>query len=101
MELKITVVGFHSLADYVMETLLRHNNYINAINTINYGSLGNFATLTYGVDIDTEKFLAVRRDIINDLTLPGSPIICMYEHGASKNVYIFSKTAFKVASEDG
>lgn len=99
MLLNLTVVGAAKLADYVLAEVMCCGTDINLISKINHGTLGNFSTLTYVLDISAEKFMTARRSLLNHLSRPGSPVVCLYEHGAISNVYIFSRTAFKSASE--
>ena len=93
MELCVTVVGL-GLETYVTP-ILSAARHINRVNRINYGWLGNFRTLIYRLEADDEHFIEARRDILANVSKPGSPVVGMYEHGNVGNLYIFSKSSFK------
>lgn len=94
MTLEITVVGL-DIDDYVRLVVMKRRQYINKINSVKYGRLGNFRTVIHSYDLVDQKSMETRRDILKELSLPEAPTIGMYEHGAPEKVYIFRKTAFK------
>lgn len=98
MILNLTIVGL-DLDDYVRIAVMKHRQYINRVNSVKYGRLGNFRTLTYMIDIRDDKSVETRRNILKDLSKPDGPTVGMYEHGNSEQVYIFRRTAFKQDDE--
>lgn len=100
MMLTINIVGIRKITDYVLHEISKINDDVNAINLISSGTLGNFKTVTYGIDIPESKFMITRRAILNELSKPGSPVKCLYEHGSIVNVYIFAKTSFRISDQD-
>ena len=94
MVIELTIVGL-DLEETVRTTVINFRERINRINQVKYGRIGNFRTLTYYIDVLEPDSMVTRRDILNELSQPGSPTVCMYEHGDSSKLYVFKKTAFK------
>lgn len=68
---------------------------LGAVNQVNSGRLGNFMTLTIFCEISENEVIARRRKFMDLVSLEGSELVGLYEHGNWMSVYIFEKSVWK------
>lgn len=90
-ELLITVVGLDVFR--TVQAVLGHI-YVNQLNPVNRGRLGNFKTLTYSIDIPRDEVIETRRKIMSVLAEESTHLLAMYPHGEWMHVYIFDRRTF-------
>ena len=89
--IEVTVVGndIFSRVEELAQTSL------GAVNQVNPGRLGNFMTLTIFCEIPENEVIARRRKFMDLISLEGSELVGLYEHGNWMKVHIFKKSAWK------
>lgn len=88
----VTIVG-NGIDDFVRSVFKELT--VNSIKEINRGSLGNFATLTYEIEIDDDFVISQRKLFMTRISDASTRLVGLYEHGNWMHIYVFKRSAFK------
>lgn len=69
-------------------------NWVNEVNLVKKGKLGNFKTFTYTVTIPTPEPQPRRKQIVEALAKESTHLLTLYPQGEYFQIYIFDKRAF-------
>lgn len=62
---------------------------LTMVNQVNTGMLGNLKTLTYTFEIEPEKVIDMRRNLMNELSKYSLRLMPMYVHGDWMRIFVF------------
>lgn len=69
-------------------------NWVNEVNLIKKGRLGNFKTFTYTVTIPTDDPQVRRKQIVEALAKESTHLLTLYPQNGYFTIYVFDKRAF-------
>ena len=92
-QMSVTIVGggIAEILDPVFDSLG-----LFPVKPIKRGSLGNFTTLTYIFELDEEKIIRKRRDLMHAIAQESTHLVGMYKHGGWMDIFVFRKSAIKL-----
>lgn len=69
-------------------------NWVNEVNLIKKGRLGNFKTFTYAVSVPDGDDTKRRKQIVNALIQESTHLLTLYPSGEYFRIYVMDKRAF-------
>ena len=91
-KLRVTIIGqdiFKEVAVIFEDVGLR------VVNQINSGMLGNLKGLTYVFELEEEKVIDTRKNLMKALTEYGPRFTAMYVHGDWMRIFIFKSMSLR------
>lgn len=85
-KLRVTVVG-QEINEEVKDVFELIG--LTMVNQVNTGMLGNLKTLTYTFEIEPEKVIDTRRNLMNELSKYSLRLMPMYVHGDWMRIFVF------------
>lgn len=64
---------------------------VKTVNTVNSGMLGNFATLTYYLEIPENDIIVKRRELMNKIRERLPQAMALYMHGDWNRIFIMKR----------